>query len=240
MFFDEAVVPAATWEGFPNTKLDSAFRPFERGQLGSSATAVHNYLTAKRLLGSDSEAGLADRLGEVSRLAEEGIRVARAEGMPADYMCRPVIPADQPGFAFFLLSHAEENAAFPMHQLYAALALWLMWESQLAMCSDGYRGAMLAEQASFCLQMATGEGGNIVGARDAKESDRNRRAASARIGAEELHKDGKPDWELLFGEYDSGTWASTAAAVRLLAVKYDFADETVRKKLRSRKSALAK
>lgn len=240
MTIDDAVAPSAAWEDFPVLELDPAFRPFDSGVMGSSATAICNYLTAKRLLGSASEVGLKDRLHEVGRLAAEGVRAARAEGASAEYMCRPVTPEDQPGFAFFLLVRPEESESFPLYQLYAALALWLLWESQQAMCADWYRGVMLAEQAGFCLQMATGEGGNIVGSRAALEFERKRRASSCRIGPAKRFKKNNDKWGQVYEDYDSGAWKSMASAVRLLAAKHNVEVETLRKRLLKRKSELVK
>lgn len=126
------------WSGFPELRIDPKADPYAQTPAMWSATSQHLLEVAIVASGAGDLDQLSARLNAAQNAIEAKLADARQAGAAAALSGWGISPAMEPGLTVYALSPASITEKFPRHEVYAAVAVWLLIE--------GHRAAMGADR----------------------------------------------------------------------------------------------
>jgi hypothetical protein len=217
------------WLPFPDlaratTEHDDIMSVIDRG----SATADYLWLLAMNLCGTGERAQLQARLDVLyekvaTRMASnEAQRLADLLGLR-----RPITAPLEIGTTYIYFCLNEPSETYPLPELLASLALWLLAESRRRLLSEPLDAMTLQTQAGLCLTFALGrEAASASALRQIELAQEARRALAIRA-AHASHRRSNERKEKLLSDYEQGNWQSIPQAAMELAPKHHFSMERV-------------
>ena len=215
---------------FPATSIEdeSILERMDRG----SGTANFLWSIASMFCGANDLAGLRARLDQVQVQVRNSMESGEYDRIAARAGLRPDSDCLEPGLTYFYLTVHDRSGPFPMRQLYASLALWLLAESHKRMDSSALEAKALETQASLCVAFALGQETAIGSANYQIEKSQRKRAQQASRAGSARHDSGNRRKKELLSDFEQGAWNSVPKAAEALAKKHSFSFETVLRWLR--------
>ena len=216
---------------FPDLRIDDDQDPFHTHIQWGSPTAQHIFACSLIACGATSLDELRDRLSCLRSAVVKVLDDAGNSGVEPFLYGVWISPQDDPGLMVAILTDAIDQAEYPVFELQASLAVWLMLEARRALPEaviDEINHLVI--QASICLAYCFGEGGRqvVLVQEKARRSEIATHAADVAMAAQRERK------RRLLDEFAAGSWENKTVAARVLSKKHCFSEATVRKWLQGR------
>lgn len=211
---------------FPGLRIDDDQDPFRNSFQWGSPTAQHIFRCSLIACGATSLDELKDRLSVLQASVVKALGDTEASTIEPFLYGFTISPQGDPGLMVAILTDSIDQTRYPVFELHASLAVWLMLEAHKALSvAEVDEVSRFVLQASICLAYCFGEGGrSVVRAEEAAaRTERAQKAGSSpRVGVEERN-------ERMREEFRNGGWKRRSLAIESLAKKYSLSFDHVDK-----------